>query len=554
MYVQRTGRKEKALDAIAVNHKNGIRLSARELATLVTSTQKAEMRMTQVASVGDAYVKMICDYVNTVRNAEIPAPERKLSCAMLTSGHFEDMIKGRRPPDTREAHIGNALGGLGVKALQDFMALDFFFVPHVVNEAHSILLGIAPKQRFVFVIDSGKETYDERHQLVKGLIYILHFLNPDYRYAKDNKQPNPGDWRIYGEWSHRSQTTDDSPDAAQQSDDYNCGIFTCTSAFCLAFGFRLTCFTGNDLDPFKKPRMAAEFANGGLSGPGFNYDMLDLPVIKGQSGVVPPLPPPVQAPTESIPASRANTDKKPPPRKPERTGSRLMRWLSKRAREKRDDDNDDDDDDEQGGFRAETEVHDVETGDRSASGDSGSEGSSSEGSDGESDEEDSLAFKKEPLYTPSQLAYILNLTPATSNNPKKDNVPFPAQFDRAVHQQAGFIYGVPEGLNLQDRKYSKRELKQACRDFGVVGWKDWSFERQGFFMKFVMSELGAIMAQRKGDEVQPFPGIGEVPGLETSFGAGNNADKRRKVKGNEREGRPSRVQPRRSVKKRRVLS
>lgn len=110
---------------------------------------------------------------------------------------------------------------------------------------------------------------------------------------------------------------------------------------------------------------------------------------------------------------------------------------------------------------------------------------------------------------------------------------------------------MPEVLNLQDRKYSKRELKRVCRDFGIVGLQEWSFERQGFFVKSVMSEVGAIMARRRGDEVLSFPRVGEVPWLETSVGLGTKGSKKRKARGNERGERLSRVQPRRSAKKRR---
>jgi hypothetical protein len=58
-------------------------------------------------------------------------------------------------------------------------------------------------------------------------------------------------WPMYGQWNSWSQTTDNSPNAVQQHDTHNCGVFTCTNALCLAFGYDLLCYEEKDLNQLK---------------------------------------------------------------------------------------------------------------------------------------------------------------------------------------------------------------------------------------------------------------------------------------------------------------
>lgn len=43
-----------------------------------------------------------------------------------------------------------------------------------------------------------------------------------------------------------------------------------------------------------------------------------------------------------------------------------------------------------------------------------------------------------------------------------------------------------------------------ARDFKLKGWKQWSFEDQEIFQKWVFSQCGAVTARLRGDDVQPF--------------------------------------------------
>lgn len=85
-------------------------------------------------------------------------------------------------------------------------------------------------------------------------------------FTRNNFETYKDEWRLYGQWSYRSETTDDSPDGPQQSDFYTCGIFATTTAFCLAFGYDLNCWVQADLEAYKKHRMAVELRNGEFSG------------------------------------------------------------------------------------------------------------------------------------------------------------------------------------------------------------------------------------------------------------------------------------------------
>lgn len=137
-----------------------------------------------------------------------------------------------------------------------------------------------------------------------------------------------------------------------------------------------------------------------------------------------------------------------------------------------------------------------------------------EGSDGESDSEFKLGFMKHPLYSAPDLSFVSDLS-YTDNIPEPDNAPYPPQFDPAIHHQAVLLYGTEDlhGAEWQERRYSKRELKELCRGFGLKGWQRKSFEKQDFFVWWVVSELGAVLARKMGDEVLPVEEMGCYKGM-----------------------------------------
>lgn len=123
------------------------------------------------------------------------------------------------------------------------------------------------------------------------------------------------------------------------------------------------------------------------------------------------------------------------------------------------------------------------------------------GSDGESDSETTLAARgitHQKLYTTTDLQSTLSLTPSIAGPQPEDTFPFPRQFDVKAHQEAVFVYPAPSIFKMQRRRYSKRELKEVCREFKLRKWKWWSWMDQELFQKWVFSEVGAVVARKTG--------------------------------------------------------
>jgi hypothetical protein len=55
-----------------------------------------------------------------------------------------------------------------------FLTLDYLFVPYLADESHYGLIGIAPEQHFVFVIDSVNSGYQFPVRKIYDI--VLHFL------------------------------------------------------------------------------------------------------------------------------------------------------------------------------------------------------------------------------------------------------------------------------------------------------------------------------------------------------------------------------------------
>jgi hypothetical protein len=97
------------------------------------------------------------------------------------------------------------------------MEMDYLFIPYYdQSHSHHVLMGIAPKQGFVFIINSVEIDYSREEQPARGLMALAMIICP-------------GDeaWPLYGQWaSLPKDTDDDSPNCARQGDFHNCGIFS----------------------------------------------------------------------------------------------------------------------------------------------------------------------------------------------------------------------------------------------------------------------------------------------------------------------------------------
>ncbi|KAF4624462.1 hypothetical protein G7Y89_g13707 [Cudoniella acicularis] len=156
----------------------------------------------------------------------------------------------------------------------ELQALDYLLIPYhkFANPdglGHGSLLGIAPKQKLVFIIDSMRfgvwASVDEWP--FQGLMALaLKTL------------PRSLNWPLFGQWSNRGAATDGSPNSAQQRDYYNCAVFSLTTAMCLAFGYDLPCYTEDDMNFKKRKQMLAELSNDGFNDP-FNYGLFHIPQV-----------------------------------------------------------------------------------------------------------------------------------------------------------------------------------------------------------------------------------------------------------------------------------
>ncbi|KAN0102680.1 hypothetical protein V8E51_010993 [Hyaloscypha variabilis] len=178
------------------------------------------------------YIRLVCSYVNQVRNAArnqqlaedaaqtgaVPIRDDSSSCVVIRDRVIKQMVaSGTESESAAVARLLNAMN----MTRTSFQSHDYLFIPYIAAQAHYVLLGFAPQQRFAFIMDSvdGKFSYPMR-----VLQHILFYMDPKTK------------WNIFGQWSRRLRTTDKSPNCCQQKDLYNCGNFVMTNAFCLAFG------------------------------------------------------------------------------------------------------------------------------------------------------------------------------------------------------------------------------------------------------------------------------------------------------------------------------
>lgn len=188
------------------------------------------------------------------------------SCVMMPTADFDRLFFMDRG---RPAEILKLFQDLDIDG-PNFMDTDYIFMPQGAGSNHHHLVGIAPKQNFVFIMDSCFRYLngDSLTELLREFVRV-----------GTGCELSSQTWPVYGEWSTRIDLTKDgSPDVPVQRDSHNCGLFTVTNAFNLAFGYDLLCYSKDDLDNLKRQRMCAELANGGFGGlKRYNYPVLDLP-------------------------------------------------------------------------------------------------------------------------------------------------------------------------------------------------------------------------------------------------------------------------------------
>lgn len=295
---------------------------------------------------------MACEYRNkaiarTLKGGDLAGdtPTRqKVSCIAIDSQKFLwDMNKGRNWEDENGYNVFDKDTGklrfdeqdfpaawrkvkdsLAQYDDETFMNLDYVLIPFEFDGYHTTLMGLAPKQRFCFLIDNSgaNEPRYRQHPRIDRSSYYHNMYQMSLLeaivYDRYGKGPPPyGNFTdtpklpLFGEWSYRTdhavaanRTTDNSPNAPRQSDGYNCGMMTLTNATNLIFGYDMLCFSCQpDMSDVpvrngKRVRIMAEFLNGGFNKP-FDYPLFKIPTkLKGITTDssylhnIAPLPPP----------------------------------------------------------------------------------------------------------------------------------------------------------------------------------------------------------------------------------------------------------------------
>ncbi|KAF7876815.1 hypothetical protein EAF04_001898 [Stromatinia cepivora] len=267
----------------------------------------------------DLYIYLACEYRNraiarTLEGGDLSGnnpTKQKLSCIMIDSQIlYWDPEKGKTVK--REDNEGNVTKifveqdlPLAWKKTEEALAqyddetlsnLDYLLIPYEYKATHTVLLGIAPKQKFCFHIDNSGTVHprylddDWPRQTVYHNTFHLNLLEAIV-YSRFHKgQFDTVELPLYGQWDYRTdhrfegnRTTDNSPNAPRQEDGYNCGMICMTGAMNLVFGYDMMCYNHrqgdiSDLPPRtgKRPRVAAEFLNGGFNKP-FDYPLFEIP-------------------------------------------------------------------------------------------------------------------------------------------------------------------------------------------------------------------------------------------------------------------------------------
>ncbi|KAF8851801.1 hypothetical protein BDZ45DRAFT_133677 [Acephala macrosclerotiorum] len=483
------------------------------------------------------------DPIEPVRTSD---PNQK-SCAVIAPEDY-DLILSRTNPGARASEITKILTALNATG-DNFWSLDYLFVPFEEQDRkHWILMGIAPKQKFFFIIDPVTAEYERNGP--EGSILLQIAFNQWLTRPDDG----PKNWPLYGQWARRGHTTDGSPDVIRQADGYNCGVYAVTNLFCLAFGFDLLCYETKDLTPLKRPNMVEELRNGGFGkNRKFEYSLLDLPgnhytlfdpklkassyypdrghVDPGQgsgggnigrmaasfSPLVDPIDtadddedmgeqhalPPVQLTAAEI-AARVVAGLLRQPRQLKK--SEITELLGRLGGH------------EPCNVCNGPNLLNVDPGDFAGSDDEltddddGLNSDISEGDDGET---------PEPILTAEeQYAAFRRILDGPDTEEKDDfleqlkeidNAPWPPQFDKYRHQKAGFIYAnitLPDGCG-EVLPSTRKFLRDGCRKFPITGVKEWRTTPRAAIKIWAESEMSAFMARALEEvETKPYPGIG----------------------------------------------
>jgi hypothetical protein len=377
-------------------------------------------------------------------------PHRKV--AYISNDTFSEAMGGRRNLSTNgiTTRIERFLADLEMTVSQ-VQELDYLFLPYFFD-AHHVLMGIAPKQGFTFIIDSCQWARAKEEFPVKYLMALALHLCPADK-----------EWPIFGKWAIADESDPDSLLCAKQGDLHNCGVFTSTNMMCLSFGYRLMCYRNRDLDVGKRHRIAAEIAAGGFGEAPFDYQILDVPESVAAYRTGYQYQPP-QGPAPAGPAGPAGSAAPSAAPNANATGAG------------------DTEDEEDGYSQTEDEYL---------------------WSDDDYDDDydpNAGALPADRRYPSTRMRFKFHPkedTP-TIEKAKASEMLWPAQFDSTYYKKAGFVYKTPVNI-AEIHLESKSSILRACKRFGVKNYGFWSREPLKMFRRWFQNEVaGNINILTKG--------------------------------------------------------
>ncbi|KAJ8064117.1 hypothetical protein OCU04_007953 [Sclerotinia nivalis] len=376
--------------------------------------------------------------------------------------------------------------------------LDYLLIPYEYKTTHTVLLGIAPKQKFCFHIDNSgtmNPRYLDEDSPKKTVYHKTFHLNllEAIVYSRFHKgQFDTVELPLYGQWQYRtdhrfesSRTTDNSPNAPRQEDGHNCGMLCMTNAMNLVFGYDMMCYSCRDGDisdlpprTGKRPRVAAEFLNGGFNKP-FDYPLFKIPTELREIAIDPSYKHNLRP---SPPAFRT------PPGKDEGEESD-----EKEVEEKADEEEEEEDEDEE---------EEEEDEDEGQSGQAGARTKVKKANRGKK-----VKWSGQNALDPDP-SQPEPSGPGSTADGKPVRTLWPAQMDPTRTGKCGFIYAINNPRFSHPRYNNRTECKRAAVANQMKNWRMW--DKMPLYMFKAWMEN--VMAGREDDELTPWVDVLKLDG------------------------------------------
>lgn len=193
----------------------------------------------------NSYIEWVVDAANKALPPNAPVGKEKPVPKLIAhnSFFFENLTK-KGPTSTDRLMKRKGAGG------KSLLQVDTIFVP-ICRGSHWTIGAVRPVAKTIEYFDSFGGPGADFIKQMRG--WLKHQLGDAY-IASEWKEPRTG--------------------CAAQSNGFDCGVFVCTNAFCVAFGLETSCYRERDMS-LQRRRIAALLINRGFEGE-FAWDRTGL--------------------------------------------------------------------------------------------------------------------------------------------------------------------------------------------------------------------------------------------------------------------------------------